>query len=79
MATIDGATATQASMAKAANLTVDDARLLSGAELEQRILEVNAEVTAGAGGDTALLLQQAGTLALDFDPDADDGDEGPIE
>ena len=65
--TLSGVTVHQAIMADAANVDIDDARKMSGADLEQRVLEVKAGVDAGAGGDVALLLQKAGDLALEED------------
>lgn len=61
---IDGNIAIQGILAKEAGVDIDDARKMTGADLEMRKLELMAERTVGSGGDVSLMLLEAGEIAL---------------
>lgn len=61
---IDGNIAIQAILAEEAGVDIDDARKMTGADLEMRKLELMAGRSVGAGGDVPLMLQEAGEAAL---------------
>lgn len=61
---IDGNIAIQGILAKEAGVDIDDARKMTGADLEMRKLELKAERTVGSGGDVSLMLLEAGEISL---------------
>ena len=61
---LDGVSAAQAVLAKEAGVPIEDARKMTGAELEMRKLELQAGRSVGSGGDVSLMLLEAGELAL---------------